>query len=62
MSSVVNCDLVTRNLMVEIIKKQNEELIKYLCKRLNLDEEKFLEKYLTPYYYMPIIEKRSIIL
>lgn len=46
-----------RKMIVNIIYKYNEDLIKRISKKYNLDEEKMLEKYLTPYHYMPIIER-----
>lgn len=44
-------------MIVEIIKKQNKELIYNISKQFNLNEEEMMEKYLIPYYYMPIIER-----
>jgi hypothetical protein len=46
-----------RELIIHIIQKQNVMLIKFICIKYDLDETKMLEKYVTPYYYMPIIEK-----
>jgi hypothetical protein len=59
---VLSCDLHVRNMLVNITKKQNEMLIRFLSTKLNLDEDYMIEKYLIPLYYMPIIEKRSITL
>jgi hypothetical protein len=46
-----------RYMLVEIIKKQNKELIGTISKQFDLDEEIMMNKYLMPYYYMPIIER-----
>ena len=46
-----------RYMLVEIIKKQNKELIGNISKQFDLDEEIMMNKYLIPYYYMPIIER-----
>lgn len=46
-----------RHMIVNIIKEQNKELISTVSKRFNLDEEQMMQKYLIPYYYMPIIER-----
>jgi hypothetical protein len=46
-----------RYMLVEIIKKQNKELIGTISKQFDLDEEIMMNKYLIPYYYMPIIER-----
>lgn len=34
-----------------IIKKQNEELLKCIARKLNIDEEYLLKKYHIPTYY-----------
>lgn len=59
-NNVVSCDRDVRNLIVNIIRKQNEMFLKFIATKLNLDEQDILEKYLIPFYYMPIIEKRTI--
>lgn len=46
-----------RYMLVEIIKKQNKELLGNISKQFNLNEEQMMQKYLIPYYYMPIIER-----
>mgnify|MGYP000710253069 CR=1 FL=1 len=46
-----------RCMIVEIIKRQNKELLLNICKTFNLNEEEIMQKYLIPYYYMPIIER-----
>jgi len=46
-----------RCMIVEIIKRQNKELLLNICKKFNLNEEEIMQKYLIPYYYMPIIER-----
>lgn len=58
--NVLSSDLYVRNMLVNITKKQNELLIRFLSTKLNMDEDYMIEKYLIPLYYMPIIEKRSI--
>lgn len=39
------------NIIQEMIKKQNKELIKHIAKTLNIDEKYLLEKYYKPSYY-----------
>ena len=46
-----------RLLVINIIKNQNEELIKQIAKSFKLNEEELMNKYLVSYYYMPIIER-----
>ena len=46
-----------RQMIVNIIKKYNEELLRHISKKFKLDEQVILDKYLVPYYYMPIIER-----
>jgi len=46
-----------RCMIVEIIKRQNKELLLNICKKFNLNQEEIMQKYLIPYYYMPIIER-----
>ena len=46
-----------RCMIVEIIKQQNKEFISNMSKQFNLNEEQMMQKYLIPYYYMPIIER-----
>lgn len=46
-----------RCMIVEIIKRQNRELLLNVCEKFNLNEEEIMQKYLIPYYYMPIIER-----
>lgn len=46
-----------RCMIVEIIKRQNKELLLNICRKFNLNEEEIMQKYLIPYYYMPIIER-----
>jgi hypothetical protein len=58
--NVVSCDRDVRNLLVNIIQNQNEMFLKFIAAKLNLDQQDLLDKYLIPFYYMPIIEKRSI--
>jgi len=44
----------------EIIKKQNEELLKNVATKLNLDQAEFLKKYHTPgYYYLHSDENKN---
>jgi hypothetical protein len=59
-NNVISCDRDVRNLIVNMIRKQNEMFLKFMADKLNLDEQDILEKYLIPFYYMPIIEKRTI--
>lgn len=46
-----------RHLFVNIIKEYNKKLLTEIAKKFDLDEEKLLDKYLTPYYYMPVVER-----
>lgn len=46
-----------RCMIVEIIKRQNKELLLNICRKFNLNEEEIMQKYLIPYYHMPIIER-----
>lgn len=46
-----------RILVVNIIKEYNEQLLIEISKTFKLDTEKMINKYLVPYYYMPIIER-----
>lgn len=39
------------NIIQNIIKRQNEEMIKRIAKDYNLDENRLLEKYHNPSYY-----------
>ena len=59
-NNVVSCDRDVRILIVNIIRKQNEMFLKFIAAKLNLEEQDILAKYLIPFYYMPIIEKRTI--
>ena len=59
-NNVISCDRDVRNLIVNMIRKQNEMFLKFMADKLNLDEQDILGKYLIPFYYMPIIEKRTI--
>jgi hypothetical protein len=59
-NNVVSCDRDVRNLIVNVIKNQNEMFLKFIAAKLNLDQQDLIDKYLIPFYYMPIIEKRSI--
>ena len=47
----------TRHLFVNIIKEYYKKLLIEISKKFDLNEEKILDKYLTPYYYMPVIER-----
>lgn len=47
-------------MIVNIVKKYNERFILFICEELNLDATTMCEKYLTPYYYMPIIEQETL--
>lgn len=46
-----------RALIVNIIKDYNERLLIEISKTFKLDTEKMINKYLVPYYYMPVIER-----
>ena len=43
---------VIKNVIIE----QNKELLKVIAKQYQLDYEVLLEKYITPTYYLPIIQ------
>jgi len=44
-------------MIMNIIKDYNRELLIVISKKFNLDQDKMIDKYLTPYYYMPIFER-----
>lgn len=44
-------------MLVDIIEQYTRSMLLYIAKDYNLNEEKILETYLTPYYYMPVIER-----
>ena len=46
-----------RKMLVDIIEQYTRSMLLYIAKDYNLNEEKILETYLTPYYYMPVIER-----
>lgn len=46
-----------RHMIVNIIREQNKDVISTICTKFNLNEEQMMQKYLIPYYYMPIIER-----
>ena len=50
-------DKEIRLMIINIIKEYNRSLLIEISNKFNLDPEKMIEKYLTPYYYMPIIER-----
>jgi hypothetical protein len=57
-----NVEKEIRQMIVNIIKKYNEELLIHISEKFKLDKEVILNKYLVPYYYMPIIEREINIL
>jgi len=52
-----NIDKEIRLMIINIIKEYNKTLLSVISAEFNLDQDKMLEKYLTPYYYMPVIER-----
>lgn len=50
-------DKAIRFMIINILKEYNRALLIVISKKFNLNQDKILEKYLTPYYYMPIIER-----
>lgn len=50
-------DKEIRFMIINIIKEYNRALLIVISKKFNLDQDKMIEKYLTPYHYMPIIER-----
>lgn len=50
-------DKEIRHMIINIIKEYNRSLLKFISEKFNLDQNIIIEKYLTPYYYMPIIER-----
>tara|TARA_Y100000389_G_C17467444_1_gene526932 strand:- start:2010 stop:2198 length:189 start_codon:yes stop_codon:yes gene_type:complete len=50
-------DKEIRLMIINIIKEYNKTLLSVISAEFNLDQDKMLEKYLTPYYYMPVIER-----
>lgn len=50
-------DKEIRKMLVDIIEQYTRSMLLYIAKDYNLNEEKILETYLTPYYYMPVIER-----
>jgi hypothetical protein len=46
-----------RSLLVNVIRSYNEQLLREISRMFDLDTDKIIDKYLVPYYYMPIIER-----
>jgi hypothetical protein len=44
-------------MIVNVIKEYNEHLLIYISEKFKLDKETILNKYLVPYFYMPVIER-----
>ncbi len=44
---------VIKNIIIE----QNKELLKLIAKKYNLDYDMLVEKYITPTYYLPVVQK-----
>lgn len=47
------------NIIQNIIKRQNQELLKQLAKDYNIDEVKLLQKYHTPTFYAIQIDQNK---
>lgn len=47
------------NIIHNVIKRQNEELLKQIAKDYNIDETKLFEKYHSPTYYGIEIDKNK---
>lgn len=43
---------VIKNIIIE----QNKELLKVIAKQYSLDYEVLVEKYITPTYYLPVVQ------
>jgi hypothetical protein len=43
---------VIKNVLIE----QNKQLLKIVAEKHNLDYEELVEKYITPQYYLPVIQ------
>lgn len=48
-------DMIVFNMIKNIIKSQNEKLLKDIAVHIGKDESYMIEKYLKPEYYLPII-------
>nr|QOI90391.1 hypothetical protein HWQ62_00254 [Pyramimonas orientalis virus] len=46
-----------REMIVNIVRDYNEQLLLFICEKIKKDEDIFIKKYLHPYYYMPVIER-----
>ena len=46
-----------RRLIVRLVESYNRDLILAIAEHYNIPAERLMERYHTPYYYMPIIEK-----
>ena len=54
-----NLEKEIKNMIVNIIYKQNDKLLSEISRYYNIDYNYLKEKYLIPHYYMPIIEKET---
>lgn len=46
---------VVKNVIIE----QNKELLKLVAERYNLDYDVLIDKYLTPTYYLPVVQNTN---
>lgn len=46
------------DILMNIVKKQNETLIKKIAKKYGLNEEEMLRTYWTPTFYRPITSQK----
>jgi hypothetical protein len=52
-----NVEKEIRQMIANITKDYNEQLLRFICEKFNLDTDTILPKYAIPYYYMPVIER-----
>lgn len=48
-----------RQLLVWLVESYNRDLLLAIAAHYNMPAERMLERYHTPYYYMPIIEEAT---
>lgn len=52
----MDIEIMTFNLVKNILIKQNEMLLTNVAKQYNLDTKQILDTYLTPQFYLPVFE------
>lgn len=48
-----------RQLLVRLVESYNRDLLLAIAVHYNISAERLLERYHTPYYYMPIVEEAT---